>query len=105
MLGDKAYSSRGIRTYLRRRRIQATIPEPADQKKNRLRRGGKGGRPPVFDPETYKQRNVVESNAPSTSSKVAIQQGVAAGGSQAPVVNSRSKASRVSMPHLVAVER
>jgi transposase len=60
VLGDKAYSSRGIRTYLRRRRIQATIPEPADQKKNRLRRGGKGGRPPVFDPETYKQRNVVE---------------------------------------------
>src|SRR3954452_13235951 len=60
VLGDKAYSSRGIRTYLRRRRIQATIPEHADQKKNRLRRGGKGGRPPVFDPETYKQRNVVE---------------------------------------------
>jgi transposase len=60
VLGDKAYSSRGIRTYLRQRGIQATIPEPADQKKNRLRRGGKGGRPPVFDPETYKQRNVVE---------------------------------------------
>jgi transposase len=60
VLGDKAYSSRGIRTYLRRRRIQATIPEPADQKKNRLRRGSAGGRPPRFDPEVYKQRNVVE---------------------------------------------
>src|SRR5215218_9572627 len=60
VLGDKAYSSRGIRTYLRQRGIQATIPEPADQKKNRLRRGGKGGRPPVFDPEVYKQRNDVE---------------------------------------------
>jgi hypothetical protein len=34
VLGDKAYSSRAIRTYLRKRRIQATIPEPADQKKN-----------------------------------------------------------------------
>src|SRR6478735_4526521 len=60
VLGDKAYSSRAIRAYLRKRRIKATIPEPADQKNNRLRRGRKGGRPPAFDPETYKQRNVVE---------------------------------------------
>jgi transposase len=29
-------------------------------KKNRLRRGSKGGRPRAFDTETYKQRNVVE---------------------------------------------
>src|SRR3954454_22873329 len=35
-------------------------PEPADQKNNRLRRGGTGGRPPRFDAEVYKQRNVVE---------------------------------------------
>ena len=60
MLGDKAYSSRDIRGYLRKRRIKATIPEPADQKNNRQRRGRQGGRPPVFDTETYKQRNVVE---------------------------------------------
>ena len=60
VLGDKAYSSRGIRAYLRRRRIKATIPEPADQKNNRLRRGSTGGRPPRFDSEIYKQRNVVE---------------------------------------------
>jgi transposase len=60
VLGDKAYSSRAIRAYLRKRRIKATIPEPADQKNNRLRRGRTGGRPPAFDPETYKQRNVVE---------------------------------------------
>src|SRR3954463_8687206 len=59
-LGDKAYSSREIRVYLRKRRIRATIAEPADQKKNRLRRGSTGGRPPRFDPEAYKQRNVVE---------------------------------------------
>jgi transposase len=58
--GDKAYSSRGIRAHLRRRRITTTIPEPADHVKNRLRRGSQGGRPPAFDPEKYKQRNVVE---------------------------------------------
>ncbi len=39
------------------------------------------------------------------SGVVAIQQGVAAGGSQAPVVNIWSRASRLSMPHLVAVDR
>jgi transposase len=60
VLGDKAYSSRAIRSHLRRRRITATIPEPADQRKNRLRRGRNGGRPPTFDPEKYKERNVVE---------------------------------------------
>jgi transposase len=60
LLADKAYSSSAIRSCLRRRRITATIPEPADQARNRLRRGRKGGRPPAFDPEAYKQRNTVE---------------------------------------------
>lgn len=60
VLGDKAYSSRAIRTYLRRRRIAATIPEPADQQANRARRGGRGGRPPAFDRERYRQRNTAE---------------------------------------------
>ena len=60
VLGDKAYSSRAIRSHLRRRRITATIPEPADKRKNRLRRGSHGGRPPAFDPERYKQRTMVE---------------------------------------------
>ncbi len=60
VLGDKAYSSRAIRSHLRRRRITAVIPEPADQRKDRLRRGSKGGRAPKFDTEAYKQRNVVE---------------------------------------------
>jgi hypothetical protein len=36
---------------------------------------------------------------------VAIQQGAAAGGSQAPLVNSRVRASMLSMPHLRAVDR
>jgi transposase len=57
---DKAYSSSAIRSYLRRCGIRATIPEPADQIGNRLRRGSRGGRPPKFDPEDYKARNVVE---------------------------------------------
>ncbi|MFE4455667.1 transposase, partial [Streptomyces sp. NPDC056796] len=41
-LGDKGYSSRGIRNYLRKRGIAHTIPERSDQQ------------------ERYKQRNVVE---------------------------------------------
>jgi len=60
VLGDKAYSSTAIRAHLRRRAIKATISEPADQARNRLRRGSQGGRPPAFDPASYKQRNVVE---------------------------------------------
>lgn len=36
------------------------IPERADQKANRRRRGGPAGRPSVFDRELYKARNVVE---------------------------------------------
>ncbi|MGW8353333.1 IS5 family transposase [Streptomyces wedmorensis] len=60
VLADKAYSSRAIRTHLRRRGIRAVIPQPADQAANRKRRGSQGGRPPVFDREAYKQRNTVE---------------------------------------------
>ncbi|MFC9730847.1 IS5 family transposase [Streptomyces roseolus] len=60
VLGDKCYSSKAIRTWLRRRGIPHTIPERADQVRNRARRGSRGGRPPAFDRETYKHRNVVE---------------------------------------------
>jgi transposase len=60
VLADKAYSSKAIRAHLRRRRITAAIPEPADQVKNRRRRGSRGGRPPAFDRELYKLRNVAE---------------------------------------------
>ncbi len=58
--GDKAYSSRGTRTELRRRGIVAVIPEPADQIRHRKNRGANGGRPPKLDREDYKGRNVVE---------------------------------------------
>ncbi|WP_093471594.1 MULTISPECIES: IS5 family transposase [unclassified Streptomyces] len=58
--GDKAYSSRGNRRYLRRRQIKHTIPKPKNQKVNRQRRGSHGGRPTGFDSTTYKRRNEVE---------------------------------------------
>ncbi|MFD8012265.1 IS5 family transposase [Streptomyces sp. NPDC058955] len=60
VLGDKGYSSKAIRAWLRRRGIPHTIPERADQVRNRARRGSRGGRPPAFDREAYKHRNVVE---------------------------------------------
>ena len=60
--GDKAYSSRATRARLRRRRIVAVIPEPSDQIAHRKRRGSRGGRPPAFDAEDYKHRNVIERN-------------------------------------------
>nr|WP_306956112.1 IS5 family transposase [Streptomyces sp. B4I13] len=60
VLADKAYSSRAIREHLRRRGIRAVIPVPADQQSHRLRRGRRGGRPPAFDREAYRQRNTVE---------------------------------------------
>lgn len=58
--GDKAYSSRAIRTHLRTRKIRAVIPEPADQQGHRSRRGSRGGRPPAFNPIDYRGRNVIE---------------------------------------------
>lgn len=60
LLADKAYSSAAIRSDLRRRGIIATIPQPSDQVGHRRARGSTGGRPPAFDAEAYKQRNVVE---------------------------------------------
>ena len=60
VLADKAYSTGGIRRYLRRRGIKATIPEPVNQTQGRLGRASAGGRPPAFDSEIYKDRNTVE---------------------------------------------
>ncbi|WP_244943254.1 transposase [Streptomyces inhibens] len=57
---DKAYASRKNRAYLRRRGIRCTIPDKADQVRNRKKRGSSGGRPPKFDPEDYKARHAVE---------------------------------------------
>lgn len=60
VLADRAYSSRAIRSYLRKRRIPHTIPEKLDQAGHRLRRGSAGGRPPAFDREMYKRRHKVK---------------------------------------------
>ncbi|MFF5087216.1 transposase [Streptomyces niveus] len=57
---DKAYDSRSNRSYLRRRGTKATIPVPADRVRNRLKRGSRGGRPPKFDTDDYKQRHAAE---------------------------------------------
>ena len=60
VLADKAYSSRRNRAYLRRRKIRCTIPVKDDQAANRRKLGSKGGRPPAFDRERYKQRHAAE---------------------------------------------
>lgn len=57
---DKAYSSRGNRSYLRKRGITAVIPEKRDQAANRKKKGTRGGRPLSHDTDLYKQRNTVE---------------------------------------------
>jgi transposase len=60
VLADKAYSCKANRSYLRRRKITATIPVKADQAANRRKKGSAGGRPPTFDGEAYKKRHAVE---------------------------------------------
>ncbi|WP_326672651.1 IS5 family transposase [Streptomyces canus] len=60
VIADKAYGSRGFRAYLRKRGIGHTIPEKTDQQRHRHNRGSRGGRPPAFDRQLYRQRNIVE---------------------------------------------
>ncbi len=36
------------------------MPVKADQAVNRIKKGSRGGRPPVFDPGTYRDRHAVE---------------------------------------------
>lgn len=52
--GDKAYDIPRVRRWLRRRRILAVIPE------KRKPHGRGRGRPPTFDREAYRRRNVIE---------------------------------------------
>jgi transposase len=49
LVGDKAYSTRAVRAYLRCRQIRAVIPSKSDQPRN-----------PRFDRAMYRLRNVVE---------------------------------------------
>jgi transposase len=57
---DKGYSYPRCRQALRRRKLRAIIPERSDQRKNRQKKGRRGGRPVVFVQADYAQRNVVE---------------------------------------------
>jgi transposase len=60
LIADKAYAHDSTRRDLRRRGIAHTIPERADQVARRAAKGSHGGRPPTFDKQAYRQRNVVE---------------------------------------------
>lgn len=60
LLADKAYSHPSTRKALRARRIRVTIPERSDQVARRQAKGSRGGRPPAFDDQAYRARNVVE---------------------------------------------
>nr|EMP11107.2 transposase [Gordonia sp. NB41Y] len=60
VLADKAYATGVNREMLRERSIRAVIPEKSSQINARKKRGSNGGRPPAFDAELYKDRNVVE---------------------------------------------
>lgn len=57
---DRAYSFTKQRKALRRRGIRCISPEREDAKHSRLSKGAQGGRPPAFDKQAYKGRNVVE---------------------------------------------
>lgn len=52
--GDKAYDIPRVRRWLRARHVGAVIPEKFKP------HGRKPGRPPVFDREAYRRRNVIE---------------------------------------------
>lgn len=60
LLADKAYSHPSTRQVLRDKGIPAVIPERSDQIARRKARGSGGGRPPAFDADAYRDRNVVE---------------------------------------------
>ena len=60
VIADKAYSHPSTRNALRRKGIRAVIPERSDQIAHRAAKGRAGGRPPSFDAELYRDRNVVE---------------------------------------------
>lgn len=60
VIADKAYSHPWPRQAMRDRRITFVSPERDDQIGRRAAKGSRGGRPPAFDPEAYRQRNVVE---------------------------------------------
>lgn len=57
---DKAYSHPSTRRALRQRRVSFACPEKSDQIARRQTKGTAGGRPPDFDVDVYRDRNVIE---------------------------------------------
>jgi hypothetical protein len=105
---DKAYSNRKIRTYLRQRRIKATIPEKTDQQQTRAAKGTQGGQPPAFDPEVYKQRNTVRGTrscpggrAPDHQVKAQADFWNPTGSSPEPLTTAHARARSASTGHLL----
>ncbi len=101
ILADKAYSSRAIRAHLRRRGIRATIPEPADQVRNRLRRGSNGGLPPAFDPTAYKRRNTVERAFCRLRQHRAVAMTRGTSSTGAPSTSQRSESGSATSPNKI----
>lgn len=60
VVADRAYTSGVNRDLLAGRSIKAIIPQKSNEITARKRRGSAGGRPPAFDAQIYKGRNVVE---------------------------------------------
>lgn len=60
VLADKAYSHPSTRAAMRAKNVRFTCPERSDQIGRRQAKGPAGGRPPAFDREEYKRRNLVE---------------------------------------------
>jgi len=60
VIADKAYSHPSTRQALRRKGIRVVIPQRRDQITHRIARGTRGGRPPAFNAQDYRGRNVVE---------------------------------------------
>ena len=60
LIADKAYSHPSTRAALRGKGIRVVIPQRSDQIALRAARGSRGGRPPAFNPETYRRRNTIE---------------------------------------------
>ncbi|WP_094393466.1 IS5 family transposase [Kocuria varians] len=60
VMADRGYTSGVNREYLRDHHVKAVIPQKKNEIASRKKKGSKGGRPPAFDAEAYKGRNVVE---------------------------------------------
>ncbi|WP_236030595.1 hypothetical protein [Paractinoplanes lichenicola] len=57
LIADKAYAHDPTRIGLRRRGIRYAIAERSDQIARRATKGSRGGRPPAFGQQVYRQQN------------------------------------------------